>query len=729
MHTKQRRSIRRPGENETDSDLKRKQAPPTSIADVERAVDPRKENTAPITLGKEVETKKGSYMIIREIAKGRMARIYEVKRSKDARKLALKVHLSVEPGKPQQLRHEVHIYNELHILTKNVPDKENIRFLDVIDYGESPDGQFLFMTLGGESLASLMSEEKVPDYQSALDISLQMLAAIEQLQSLGFVHCRIRPTAFITGYKSRERYSLYITSFGVARMANPTRPETALPKTPPQTFDRHAPRAQHIGYTYNRRDDYESWFYISADLFHPQFLPWNSEKRLKSMQIADLKEKLMRGDLHFRYSVLPKPFQAIAGAIFETDAKIPNTTFFRECLMTEAKEKGCTLGAPWDYRPAADLLPVPEQVTQSRVEFEFNQCLKATSAFNFGNEKSRTVVSESKETCVSEKSGIQIIMPGGSNYGTKTPPKSSNSKSKTKSPSKRSSTSAKKEKRESKKEKPKKEDKSEASIEKISDSPQVSESTAQDQNVITPQNKFGTPPTQSPMNVGGKTPTPTPAGTPKPELPQSNQSSSSSDEETKQQPKSGTSEETSDGTTEESVAPELSALSASTATSSGLTPSASTTTASSAFTITSSSPNPAIVPESPESPTQKPGKKNSNNDKCPSNYGTGWASTIPPSKKQQSPSAETVVTTKEIEKTPSCYGTGWNVPTAFNKNKRAASPSTGSPTATTTTASTARPPSDRQDPRAPSKKASKTVSKKVSKSKKVSRKSKKNKKK
>uniref|UniRef100_A0A914XWA9 Protein kinase domain-containing protein n=1 Tax=Panagrolaimus superbus TaxID=310955 RepID=A0A914XWA9_9BILA len=130
-----------------------------------------------------------------------------------------------------------------------------------------------------------------------------MLNVIEQIHQLGFIHCRIRPHTFITGLKPRERYMLFIINFSLARMANPTRAETIISRTPPQIFDRYAPRCQHFGLPYHRRDDLESWFYICCDLFHPHFLPWSSDKRLKSQQMAELKEKLMKGELFHRYAM------------------------------------------------------------------------------------------------------------------------------------------------------------------------------------------------------------------------------------------------------------------------------------------------------------------------------------------------------------------------------------------------------------------------------------------
>uniref|UniRef100_A0AC35GM76 Protein kinase domain-containing protein n=1 Tax=Panagrolaimus sp. PS1159 TaxID=55785 RepID=A0AC35GM76_9BILA len=243
--------------------------------------------------------------------KGRMSRVFEVKRSKDSKILAMKAHFPTDTGKATILRHEAHIYHELSVLARNL-QKDDIRFLNIHDYGECSDKQFLFLTLGGQSLASFLSDEKVPNFQTALNLSFQMLNVIEQIHTLGFIHCRIRPNTFITGLKTRERFTLFIINFSLARMANPTgtaaSQATAIPRNPPQIFDRYAPRCQHFGLPYHRRDDLESWFYICCDLFHPFFLPWSFEKRLKSQQMAELKEKLMKGELYHRYSVMPKPF-------------------------------------------------------------------------------------------------------------------------------------------------------------------------------------------------------------------------------------------------------------------------------------------------------------------------------------------------------------------------------------------------------------------------------------
>lgn len=102
-----------------------------------------------------------SYVIVREIMKGRMSRVFEVKRSKDSKILAMKAHFPTDTGKATILRHEAHIYHELSVLARNL-QKDDIRFLNIHDYGECSDKQFLFLTLGGQSLASFLSDERVP---------------------------------------------------------------------------------------------------------------------------------------------------------------------------------------------------------------------------------------------------------------------------------------------------------------------------------------------------------------------------------------------------------------------------------------------------------------------------------------------------------------------------------------------------------------------------------------
>lgn len=102
-----------------------------------------------------------SYVITREIVNGQMTRVFEVKRLKDDRIFALKVHPPSESNKLPPLRHEAHIYQELYTLSKKL-SKNEIRFLNIYDYGECSEGCFLFITLAGESLASFLSDEKVP---------------------------------------------------------------------------------------------------------------------------------------------------------------------------------------------------------------------------------------------------------------------------------------------------------------------------------------------------------------------------------------------------------------------------------------------------------------------------------------------------------------------------------------------------------------------------------------
>lgn len=128
-----------------------------------------------------------------------------------------------------------------------------------------------------------------------MDITIQMLACLEQLHSLGIIHGKVRFKCFVVGKKSKTKF--YIINFSHSRLTKLSKTDPKKPsKILHQSFDRYAPRAQHNGLGYHRRNDFESWFYISCDFFHFGFLPWSVETRLKSQQMLEFKEKLLKGD-------------------------------------------------------------------------------------------------------------------------------------------------------------------------------------------------------------------------------------------------------------------------------------------------------------------------------------------------------------------------------------------------------------------------------------------------
>ena len=116
---------------------------------------------------------------------------------------------------------------------------------------------------------------------------------------------------------------------------------------------------------------------------------------------------------------MPRPFQAFAGAINETDAKVPNYSFFKTALTDDAKSKNCVFNSPWDFCPTADvcfypvpfnlivfpfqLPPVPETVNQTQSDFDVNQNLIAS---NFVTEKPRTIRRDRKEK--KENNDVQV---------------------------------------------------------------------------------------------------------------------------------------------------------------------------------------------------------------------------------------------------------------------------------------------------------------------------------
>ncbi|KAL3074610.1 hypothetical protein niasHT_035683 [Heterodera trifolii] len=154
---------------------------------------------------------------------------------------------------------------------------------------------YIVMSLVGRGLDGVVKEAGGRlSLGSAVGVSIQMLAALRGLHTVGYLHRDIKPGNSTIGRpESNEIRLLYLIDFGMARKyikddGSQHRPRAA---TNFRGSPRYAAISAHLGREYSRKDDIESWFYCMIELFKGA-LPWSNVGEMKAIgdakAIADL---------------------------------------------------------------------------------------------------------------------------------------------------------------------------------------------------------------------------------------------------------------------------------------------------------------------------------------------------------------------------------------------------------------------------------------------------------
>jgi tau tubulin kinase len=150
-------------------------------------------------------------------------------------------------------------------------------FAQLIDQG-SVKRQYVFivMTLLGRDLHKLRNDQPARHFtpSTALRVAIQTLEALQELHQLGFLSRDVKPGNFVIG-NDEEQTTIFLIDFGLARKYMnkdgsiiPTRGEVGWRGTA-----RYGSLQAHLRRDLGRKDDIESWLYMSIELYKGS-LPW-----------------------------------------------------------------------------------------------------------------------------------------------------------------------------------------------------------------------------------------------------------------------------------------------------------------------------------------------------------------------------------------------------------------------------------------------------------------------
>lgn len=170
-------------------------------------------------------------------------------------------------------------------------------FVSLVEYGNvSKDKlEFLVVSSYGSTLQEIL--KKTINGPLSMDCSfvvgLQMLRAIQNLHSLGYVHRNINPSAFNCGLGMDET-SLYLQDFRQVRKFEENKKHVTARSTVKMFgCGRFANRACQNSKDQGRKDDLESWIYTLFYLIDHGSLSWKNEA--DSQIVVQQKDLFMTG--------------------------------------------------------------------------------------------------------------------------------------------------------------------------------------------------------------------------------------------------------------------------------------------------------------------------------------------------------------------------------------------------------------------------------------------------
>lgn len=224
---------------------------------------------------------KEKWKITRKIGGGGFGEIYEAVDTSNGEAVAVKAE-SARQSK-QVLKMEVAVL-------KGLQGKAHVcRF---IACGRNDRFNYVVMSLVGRNLAELRRSQPRGMFTISTTIRLgrQILAAVENIHSVGFLHRDVKPSNFAMGRTSATSRIVYMLDFGLARQytnasgdVRPARPVAGFRGTV-----RYASVNAHHNREMGRHDDLWSLLYMLVEFVNGQ-LPWRKIKDKE--QVGTMKEK------------------------------------------------------------------------------------------------------------------------------------------------------------------------------------------------------------------------------------------------------------------------------------------------------------------------------------------------------------------------------------------------------------------------------------------------------
>ncbi|KAF1764483.1 hypothetical protein GCK72_004431 [Caenorhabditis remanei] len=209
-------------------------------------------------------------------------------------------------------------------------------FVSMAEYGSIPKDklEFLIVSPFGATLHEIMKKTLQGASLSmdcAVAVGHQMLKAIRDLHSFGYVHRNIRPAAFNVGLGADEA-TVYLQDFRAVRKFEENKKHvTARPNVKMFGTGRFSSRACQSMKDQGRKDDLESWLFTLFYIMDNSSLSWKKENN-QGVVMAQ-KEAFMIGDGKEQFARAPRALTQLLTLVGGMDfTSAPDYDVFKNCL-------------------------------------------------------------------------------------------------------------------------------------------------------------------------------------------------------------------------------------------------------------------------------------------------------------------------------------------------------------------------------------------------------------
>uniref|UniRef100_A0A915E5C9 Protein kinase domain-containing protein n=1 Tax=Ditylenchus dipsaci TaxID=166011 RepID=A0A915E5C9_9BILA len=235
-----------------------------------------------------IRGQKDSYAVGRKIAPGKFGAVYEVLRRVDGKRFAAKLEICDVSS---------NALNMDYIVLKAASKQRSTtvsHFCQLVDRGKIEGHfKFLVMKLLGDNLYKLRHQFQEYRFSAptALRLATEMLGALEELHSLGFVHRDVKPSNFAI-YQEDGQTKIFLIDFGLCRQFRSSTSGEIKPPREQTQFrgtTRYASLSAHREEEQSPKDDLESWFYVIVEFMTGE-LPWGPYRQNEKEKVKKLKE-------------------------------------------------------------------------------------------------------------------------------------------------------------------------------------------------------------------------------------------------------------------------------------------------------------------------------------------------------------------------------------------------------------------------------------------------------
>ncbi|VDO80072.1 unnamed protein product [Heligmosomoides polygyrus] len=204
------------------------------------------------------------------------------------------------------------------------------------------------MSLQGRNLADLRREapKQCFSLSTAIRLGLQILSAIKEIHSIGFLHRDIKPSNFAMGRSTAMMRKVFMLDFGLARQYLNAKGEIRSPRSAAgfRGTVRYAAVSAHKNKEMGRHDDLWSLFYMIAEFLQGQ-LPWRKIK--DKDEVGRMKEDV---DLDMLLEDCPTELHQFAAHLRALSyPDLPDYELLESLLVQIVNKSAIPMDEPYDW--------------------------------------------------------------------------------------------------------------------------------------------------------------------------------------------------------------------------------------------------------------------------------------------------------------------------------------------------------------------------------------------